>query len=202
MTGQSLDGRRLRGARTRHLIVESYLALLREELELPTAANVAARASCSMRSIFERFGDLDALRRAAVDHALIEAHALAMPMRLDGDRATRIDAHVASQSATCEHWLPLRLLLARAQRDFPDLADRLARARQANVQRVKVIYRPEIDALPVEARDHLPMVLATLASFESWVQLRASLGHSIDAARLAWREAIDRLLPAAPVRAL
>ena len=201
MAGPSLDGRRLRGARTRHLIVESYLALLREELELPTAAQVAARASCSTRSIFERFGDLDTLRLAAVDHALIEAHVLAMPMTLDGDRATRIASHVKSQSATCEHWLPLRLLLARAQRDFPDLRDRLVRARQANVQRVKAIYRPEIEALPAAAREHLPMVLATLASFESWVQLRASLGHSIDAARLAWREAIDRLLPVTPLPA-
>jgi AcrR family transcriptional regulator len=68
-----LDGRRLRSARTRQLIIEAYLALLRENPRIPTAASIAQRAGCSVRSIFERFPDLHALRVAATDEALLKA---------------------------------------------------------------------------------------------------------------------------------
>src|SRR5262245_22116828 len=64
-----VDGRRLRSERTRRLIVEAYMALVRETRQVPTAAQIAERAGYSVRSIFERFPDLQALRLAATDYA-------------------------------------------------------------------------------------------------------------------------------------
>ncbi|MBN9542075.1 MAG: TetR/AcrR family transcriptional regulator, partial [Alphaproteobacteria bacterium] len=59
-----IDGRRLRSARTRQIIIEAYLLLLRESPQIPTAAAIATRAGYSIRSVFERFPDLHSLRIA------------------------------------------------------------------------------------------------------------------------------------------
>ena len=70
-----IDGRRLRSERTKQLIVEAYLLLLREGNRNPTAAQTAERAGYSVRSVFERFPDLHALRLAATDYAISEGRA-------------------------------------------------------------------------------------------------------------------------------
>ena len=58
-----VDGRRLRSERTKQLIIEAYLALLREgSPSIPTATQIADRAGYSVRSVFEKFPDLLALR--------------------------------------------------------------------------------------------------------------------------------------------
>jgi hypothetical protein len=49
------DGRRRRSERTRLAIIEAYLELLRQNLQMPTAAHLADQAGCSVRSIFMRF---------------------------------------------------------------------------------------------------------------------------------------------------
>ena len=61
------DGRRLRSERTRVVIMDAFIDLLRERPEVPTAAQIAARAGISTRLIFERFNDLAALSLATVD---------------------------------------------------------------------------------------------------------------------------------------
>ena len=73
------DGRGLRSERTRHLIIEAYLLLLQEHRRMPTAAEIAARAGYSVRSIFERFTDLEALSLATADYAIAVGQAEAEP---------------------------------------------------------------------------------------------------------------------------
>jgi AcrR family transcriptional regulator len=55
LSGPTVDGWRLRSERTRQLIVEACLALLRDDPQVPTSTQIAERAGCSVRSIFERF---------------------------------------------------------------------------------------------------------------------------------------------------
>ena len=74
-----IDGRRLRSERTRQTIIEAYLALLRENPQVPTAAQIAERAGYSVRSIFERFPDLLSLRIAATDYVFAVGNAQAAP---------------------------------------------------------------------------------------------------------------------------
>jgi AcrR family transcriptional regulator len=80
---QKVDGRRLRGERTRLAIIEAYLELLRRNPRMPTAAQLATQAGCSGRSIFERLPDLDALRLATADYAIVQgqAESVARPCR-------------------------------------------------------------------------------------------------------------------------
>src|SRR6516165_8447790 len=50
---KDLDGRRKRSIRTAHSIIEANLSLVREIHAHPTVAELAKRARCSARSVFE-----------------------------------------------------------------------------------------------------------------------------------------------------
>ncbi len=193
-----VDGRRLRSERTRQLIIEAYLALLRESPEIPTAAEIARRAGYSVRSIFERFDDLLALSFAAADYALAAGLAQAAVRDLDGDRAARIRSQVETRAGICEQWLPLRRVLLHNQRESPLLTLRIDRMREAVWARLMLMYRPELSTLAEADRTALLITLEALTDFESWGRMRERHGLSIEAARDVWVRAIDRLLPPTP----
>jgi len=185
------DGRRRRSERTRLAIIDAYLELLRRNPVMPTAAQLADEAGCSVRSIFERFSDLNALSLATADYAIAKGQAEAAPRDVDGDRSTRIRSHVETRALACEKWLPLWRIIVGL--DQPELRTRVEFARLANVERMKLMYRFELSLLAEP--DELLIALATLISFESWDQMRHSFGLSSEAAQAVWRSAIDRMLP-------
>lgn len=195
-----LDGRRLRSERTRQLIIEAYLALLLEHRRMPTSAEIADRAGYSVRSIFERFSDLDTLSLAAADYAIVLGQAEAVARETEGDRATRIRSHVLTRAEACEKWLPLwRMLTAKpVEEQVTDLRARVLAVRQANLERVELMYQPELATLEPPAHKALVMALVTLTSFESWGALREDFGMAWDSALDVWVSAIDRMLPGSP----
>jgi hypothetical protein len=67
--------------------------------------------------------------------------------------------------------------------------------RLANIERLKLMYEPELTSLMEPERNQLLMALATLVSFECWDQLRHFHNLSMEAAQSVWRSAIDRMLP-------
>ncbi len=192
-----VDGRRLRSERTKTLIVEAYLALLRKNPQMPTAAQIAKQAGYSVRSIFERFADIPALTLATADYAIAAGQAEAVARDVDGDRPTRIRSHVATRALACEKWLPLWRVLTATQDQLADLKTRVVVARLGNIERMKLMYRPELATLPAAECEQLLVALATLISFESWDQMRNCYGLSVEAAQGVWLSAIDRALPAA-----
>lgn len=195
-----IDGRRLRSERTKQLIIEAYLALLREnpDTPMPTAARIAERAGYSVRSIFERFPDLNKLRIAAADYQLAQAAALAPPRNLDGDRQTRIRSHVETRAGTCERGVALwRVLVFSADQD-PELKPRLAMARQRTIERIELMYRPELSTLSERDRRNLLIALEAITDIESWARMRELYGLSFEDGCAVWRRAIDRLLPPTP----
>src|SRR5471030_326376 len=125
-----IDGRRLRSERTKQLIVEAYLALLREGSRNPTAAQTAERAGYSVRSVFERFPDLHALRVMATDYSLSQAAALAPARHVEGDRATRITSQVETRAGTCERGVALWRVLLSSDDASGELAVRIGKSRE------------------------------------------------------------------------
>ncbi len=193
-----VDGRRLRSERTRQTIIEAYLELLRESPLMPTAAQIARRAGFSVRSVFERFSDLNALSLATADYAIALGQSEAPARDVDADRATRIQSHVHTRASVCEKWLPLWRVLVDTQRELEDLRVRIDLARQGNLMRLHLMYAPELTAMGEPERGRLLLALVTLTSFETWDQLRHSYKLSVEDGETVWREAIDRMLPAAP----
>ncbi len=195
-----IDGRRLRSERTKQLIIEAFLSLLRETAQMPTAVQIAERAGYSVRSIFERFPDLNALRVAATDYSLAQALALAPPRGANGDRQTRLQSQVNTRAHTCERGIGLwRVLLQFADQDETgQLKQRVARGRETTVDRLELMYRPELSTLPEDERRELLIALEALTDMESWARMRELHGLSFDEACDVWMHAIDRLLPPTP----
>jgi len=194
----SADGRRLRSERTKQSIMDAYIDLLREKPEIPTAAQIAARAGISTRSIFERFVDLQGLSLATVDYAFAIGEAQAVARNVDGDRATRVQSHVETRAHTCERWLPVWRVVVANQGKLQALRDRIRFIRQAIVKRMELMYRPELEALSDEERRDLLIALESLIDFESWGRMRELHGLSFDEACSVWVRMIDRMLPPTP----
>ena len=192
------DGRLLRSERTKQVLIEAYLGLLRENPQIPTAADIARRAGCSIRSVFERFSDLLSLSFAAADYAFAQGMAQAVARHVDGDRQTRLRSQVETRAQVCEQWLPLWRALLRHQHESQELAYRIERMRDAIVGRLELMYRPELSALPDAERKAVLIALEALTDFESWGRMRERHGLSIEAARDVWIAAIDRILPPTP----
>jgi AcrR family transcriptional regulator len=197
---ERLDGRRLRSERTRQLIMDSYIALLREGPEIPTAAQIAIRAGISTRSVFERFTDLRALSLATMDYAFTTAEAQAIVRHVDADRPVRLRSHVETRAGTCERWLPLWRVALAHQARLPELQDRVRFVRRAVVKRMELMYRPELAPLSDAERRDLLIALEALTDFESWGCMREHHGLAFDDACSTWIRMIDRLLPPTPVR--
>lgn len=202
MPGKSgrIDGRRLRSERTKQLIIEAYLALIRENplTPTPTAAEIANRAGYSVRSIFERFPDLHALRVAAADYGLAHAAALAPARDVGADRPTRIKSQVETRAGTCERGVALwRALLFNVDEDDA-LKLRIRLARERTIERMETMYRPELSTLPEVERRNLLIALEALTDIESWARMRETFGLSFAEACGVWIRAIDRMLPPTP----
>lgn len=204
MTGEApprrarIDGRHLRSERTKQLILEAYLSLLRENMAAPTAVQIAERAGYSVRSVFERFADLNALRIAAADYQLAHAAALAPPRHVDGDRKTRIKSQVETRAGTCERGVALWRVYFQAAHESEELQLRLRLARQRTIDRIELMYRPELSSLGDVERRNLLISLEALTDMESWARMREFFGLSFEEACAVWIRAVDRLLPETP----
>lgn len=195
-----IDGRRLRSERTKQFIIEAYLTIIRENplTPMPTAAEIAARAGYSVRSVFERFPDLHSLRVAAADYGLAHAAALAPARDIDGDRPTRIRSQVETRAGTCERGVALwRAILFNVDEDDA-LKIRIKIARERTIERMELMFRPELSTLPDVERRNLLIALEALTDIESWARMREMHGLSFAEACAVWIRAIDRMLPPTP----
>ena len=193
-----IDGRALRSERTKQLIIEAYLELLRDSPEIPTAAQIAKRAGYSVRSVFGRFDDLLALSLAAADYAFAEGLAQAAIRDLDGTREQRLRAQVETRAGVCERWLPLWRVLLHNQNESEFLKTRIGLMRDAVWARLALMYRAELAPLPEADRRKILIALEQVTDFESWGRMRERHGLSVADAIDAWITAIDRLLPPTP----
>jgi AcrR family transcriptional regulator len=193
------DGRLMRSERTRQALIKAYLDLLREKQQPPTAPEIAKRAGCSSRSVFERFSDLLTLSLAAADYAFEQAMTQAAVPNIDAHLRTRLKSQVEARAAICERWLPLWRALLRNQGESEELAMRIKHIRATMVGRIELMYQPELSILPEAERSRLIVAMGILMDFESWGWMREGDGLSIEAARDVWMSAIGRMLPAVPL---
>ena len=195
-----IDGRRLRSERTRQLIIEAYLALIRENpsIPMPTAQEIAARAGYSVRSVFERFPDLHTLRVAAADYGLAHAAALAPARDVDGDRATRIRSQVETRAGTCERGVALWRALTYNFDENDALTVRIKVARERTIDRMRLMYGRELSVLTDLEQRNLLIALEAMTDIESWARMRDTYGLSYAESCAVWIRAIDRILPPTP----
>jgi AcrR family transcriptional regulator len=165
---------------------------------VPTAVQIAERAGYSVRSIFERFPDLGALRLAATDHAIAEGRAQGALRDLDADRATRLRSQVESRGQGCERWLPLWRVLSTNPTESSELQERIRLIRQLVTMRMEFMFKPELSTLSDTERRKTLLALESICDYESWGRMRELYGLSFEEACGVWIRAMDGLLPPTP----
>src|SRR5260370_16775262 len=100
------DGRLRRSERTRKALIEAYLDLVRENPQAPTAPEIAKRAGCSIRSVYQHFSSLRTLSLAAAD-AFAQSVAQAAVPNVDAHLHTLLNSHTEPPSAISQPTLPL-----------------------------------------------------------------------------------------------
>lgn len=159
------------------------------------AVEIAERAGCCVRSVFERFPDLHNLQVAAAGHAMDQVAALAPPPLLDADRNARIEHQVQMRSHLCEIWGRLWRSLLVNRGDSDELRQKISKFQELRLSRLKVAFHPELAILPDVERRQILVALALLTDVSSWHCMREFLGLSVDEARAVWVDSLQRLLP-------
>src|SRR5438132_11759096 len=94
----AVDGRVVRGRRSREAVVDALLALIDEGDVRPTAQRIAERAGVSLRSLFHHFDDLESLFVAAADAHQARIAPVLRRLPRTGPRADRVAAFVDARS--------------------------------------------------------------------------------------------------------
>jgi TetR/AcrR family transcriptional regulator of autoinduction and epiphytic fitness len=156
-SSHTVDGRRARTARTRAAILDAVLALIRAGAIHPTAADIAAQAKVSLRSIAQHFPTRVALFASAAErHGARPEVALpdpAMPL------ARRLRAFAAARATDLESTRLLRASAAQFVADYPVVAAAIvgnAATRRAQLERT---FPRELSALAADDRELLDVAL-------------------------------------------
>jgi TetR/AcrR family transcriptional regulator of autoinduction and epiphytic fitness len=184
-----VDGRRARTARTRAAILDAVLALIRAGAIHPTAADIAAQAKVSLRSIAQHFPTRVALFASAAErHGARPEVTLpdpAMPL------ARRLRAFAAARATDLEATRLLRASAAQFVADYPVVAAAIvgnAATRRAQLERT---FPRELSALAADDRELLDVA-----------PVRSDVGRAARARQLAGAVAgvDDPVGPASPRR--
>ena len=162
------DGRVTRGTRNREALVDALLACYEAGALRPSAAEVAARAGVSVRSVHNHFADVEALRAEVAQRQFQRFAALIGP-------AATVEELVDQRVALWEAITPVRRAALLSVHDSPTIARNLARADRLMRRHLEQTF-PGIGADTLDAMD-------LVTSWDAWNRLRAAQGCSVARAR-------------------
>jgi TetR/AcrR family transcriptional regulator of autoinduction and epiphytic fitness len=176
-----VDGRRLRGERTRTRVLEALLALVEEGELHPTAQAVASRAGVALRTVYHHFEDVEALRVMALDVQLDRHRETLHPIERDLPLRERITHVVKQVRKLFEAITPIRRATLFDESDSHEMSDGLRRAQSLRRSFIEQSFKAELDGSEVNRRELLDAIDVT-TSWHSWYYLRQDLGRSVNAA--------------------
>lgn len=186
-----VDGRTLRGERTRGAIVEALIALLHEGEARPTAKQIAQRAGVSVRSIFQHFDDLEGLYADLVKVQATRVQPLVDAVHVDGDLPARCAALAHQRARLFEAIRPIRHAVGTRARTSPVIAGRIRELSATLEAQVREQFAPELSGPGTE---HLAVAADVLASFDAWDHLRGQHGLDPETAERVLGRSLERLL--------
>jgi AcrR family transcriptional regulator len=197
-----VDGRRLRAARNHEAVVGAVLDIVRERpreaMHLPGAAEVAARAGVSERTVFRHFADLDSLFMAAAARQRPTHETYLAPRPDAPDVAARIAAVVRLRSKLYEEIAPVRRVAIHLSHTRPIVVEQLAQAYSAARAQVADVFAPELARVDTKQRQLLLDALDLALSWTSWDALRTVHGCSVERTRKVITETMTALLATVP----
>ena len=197
-----VDGRVLRGERTRATLVDALLSLFADGVTRPRAQDVADRAGVSLRTVFQHFDDLHALHAAVVAEQAERLRPLVEGLSHDGTLDERVDALALHRTRLYTAVAPVRAALDDAARTSAAVADGMQQLTVALRRQLRSHFATEIER---GGRDLLLAVEAA-TSYDTWSHLRRQQRASAAAAtatmavlvRGALHQLIEGTAPAPP----
>jgi TetR/AcrR family transcriptional regulator, regulator of autoinduction and epiphytic fitness len=190
-----LDGRLLRGARTRSAIVRSYIELLGSGDPAPSAERIAHRAGVGIRTVYNQFSDLEAVRAEA--GMMVWARIAEFTVRHVPDGASldeRLDLFVSMRVPLLETLAPY----ARSAQGHHDESGELRRQRtslvQASKRELALAFGPEVGRRTPAERDQFLDALHALSCWPTWSAMRDELELDLGAATAVLRLTMRALL--------
>ncbi|TDB99308.1 TetR/AcrR family transcriptional regulator [Actinomadura sp. 7K534] len=177
-----------RPEQTRRAITEALLDLLRERGRVPTAADIAARAGVSRRSVFVHFADLDELYVAAGQRQAERLLAAIEPIDPGLPLPERIDRFAGRLERVYETMTPVRRVAIAASDSGV-----VAKLVNEGDEWLRHMLR-EVFAAEFAGRDPLlPDIVDAAVSWGSWYHLRRL---SLEDRRRCFRDLLRALIPA------
>ena len=176
-----IDGRRLRGERTRTRVLEALLALVEEGELHPTAQAVASRAGVALRTVYHHFEDVEALRGMALE-IQIDRHLESLtPVDATLPIEDRIVQAVRQLRKLFEAITPIRRATLFEENESAEISDGLQRARDARRTFLEESFSSELERRGGSDRRDLLDTLDVTTAWNSWYYIRHSLGRPVAA---------------------
>ncbi|MBC7173190.1 MAG: TetR/AcrR family transcriptional regulator [Polyangiaceae bacterium] len=197
---EALDGRRLRGQRSRAAVATAALDLICEGNLLPTAADIAARADVSLRSVFHHFDDMDSLYQTVfrmqseeLAPLLTDRVTAALPI------AQRIPEFVRQRAAYLDGMLQVFRAAQLVATTSPAIADHLQASCAVLRNQVTSLFEGDLACFrPAERRERL-IAMQAATTFSAWETLRVEMDLDAETARnVLKRELRCQLAPTSP----
>ena len=165
---------------------------------LPSAAEVAARARVSERTVFRHFSDLDALFVAAASRVRPTQLAYLAPRPDSPDLGERVEALVSLRAKLYEKIAPIRRVAIYLSQTHPLVVDQLAEAYAIARSQVADVFAPELSRLDTKRRSLMLDALDLASSWSAWDTLRTVQGCSVARTRKIVTEVLTDLLATVP----
>jgi AcrR family transcriptional regulator len=189
-----VDGRTLRGQRTRAALVNTVLAMVeRGELRL-TAPSIAQTAGVSIRSLFQHFPDLESLWIAAADKTLELTLPLIRPIATEGAFDVRLGAFLDQRCKVLEATTPMRRAASLLAPFSEEMQRRFENARKIGADEIGRAFAPELARCPEAQRSTVFSGLEIATSWAAWEALRKVRGLPLDDARASVEHFLRALL--------
>jgi len=169
------DGRHRRRQRNRQAALDALVALLDEGNLRPTAAEVAARAGLSARSMFRYFDDVADLHHAAIRHLTARVAPALADLTIDPSKPVQQRADGVARALDRLYAVVRTGALAARLRapDSQEVAEQIALAREIIRGSLLATFGPELQSRPARARRPLLAALEIWCTFETQHLLRA-----------------------------
>jgi TetR/AcrR family transcriptional regulator, regulator of autoinduction and epiphytic fitness len=177
------DGRVARGQRTRRIVGEALIGLLRESDTEPTARAVAERAGVSLRLVFHHFSDLDDLYHYVAALQLRELWS-GLPERTPRlALVKRIERIVSHRAELFEEISPVRRAMVRHMITSPGVRDAVLASDALLLQNLRATFAPELAEMSESSRDEYLDAMDTAVSWEAWERMRRTSGLQVRVAK-------------------
>lgn len=193
---RAVDGRAVRAARTRELLLDATVELLREGDLVPTAQRVADRAAIAPRTVYLHFADMESLFVEVGTRELTRLIGMRDPVPPDLPLEVRINRFCASRALMLETLLPVIRAARLREHLSPAIQETWEVYVSASDAETGAVFAHELAAAPAGEREELMAALFVAAGGSAWDALRRTRGLPVEAATACMRRSVAALLAA------